>query len=114
MDSNAEDVETLSWHTQILVDIADTLLVSPDITQALAQAQTDPSVLREIVISNADDLMSSDVTPVVTFVDRIGWELFLPNRLVRYGVPAVVLFLLISLAAVVTPNPLSLDPPPKF
>lgn len=107
MDSNAEDVETLSWHTQILVDIADTLLVSPDITQALAQAQTDPSVLREIVISNADDLMSSDVTPVVTFVDRIGWELFLPNRLVRYGVPAVVLFLLISLAAVVTPNPLS-------
>ena len=100
MDSTAEDSESLSWYARILVEVADTLLDSPDITQALAQAQTDPSVLRKIVIANSDDLMSASTTPELSFVERLEWELFLSRRLVRYGAPIVLFFLTLSIAGI--------------
>jgi len=100
MDSTAEDSESLSWYARILVEVADTLLDSPDITQALAQAQTDPSVLRKIVIANSDNLMSASTTPELSFVERLEWELFLPRRLVRYGAPIVLIFLTLSIAGI--------------
>jgi hypothetical protein len=107
MDGNADNPESLSWYAQILVEVADTLLDSPDITQALAQAQTDPSALRKIVISNSDYLMSAGTTPELAFVDRIEWELFLPRRLVRYAVPVCLFILVLSFTGLANTKSLS-------
>ena len=107
MDSNTKDFESPSWYAQILAEVADTLLESPDITQALAQAQTESSVLRKIVIANSDYLMSASTTPSLEFVDRIAWEFFLPRRLVRYGTLVLLFFLVLSIASIVNIKSLS-------
>jgi hypothetical protein len=64
MDRNANDLQPLSLYAQVLAEVADTLLDSPDITQALAQAQTDASVLRNTVITNSDHIMSVIQNPM--------------------------------------------------
>jgi hypothetical protein len=107
MDGNAENPESLSWYEQILVEVADTLLDSPDITQALAQAQTDPSVLRKIVISNSEYLMSTGATSELAFVDRIEWELFLPRRLARHRVLVCLFILILSFTGLANTKSLS-------
>lgn len=102
MDRNANDHESLTWYAQILAEVADTLLDSPDITQAMAQAQTDASALRNIVISNSDYLMGSSANPPLQFIERPQWELLLPGRFRRYSIPVLWFFLLISILGIVS------------
>jgi hypothetical protein len=102
MDRNANDHESLTWYAQALAEVADTLLDSPDITQALGQAQTDASALRNIVITNSDYLMSSGANPPLEFVERPQWELFLPGRSRRYGLPVLWFVLVIAILGIVS------------
>jgi hypothetical protein len=102
MDRNANDLKPLSLYAQVLAEVADTLLDSPDITQALAQAQTDASVLRDTVINNSDDIMSSGESPLLGFVERPEWELLLSRRYLRYGGLALCLLLIASIAGTVS------------
>jgi hypothetical protein len=106
MDRNANDLQPLSLYAQVLAEVADTLLDSPDITQALAQAQTDASVLRNTVITNSDHIMSSSASPSLEFVERPEWELLLSRRSLRYGVPVLCFFLVVSIDGIVSASSL--------
>jgi len=100
MDQSANDPESLSWYARILAEIADTLLDSADITQALTQAQTDASVLRNLVVNNSDHLMSSSTTPPLEFVERVESELLLSPRYLRFAIAGICILLLFIITSI--------------
>src|ERR1700757_2935330 len=101
MDRTANNPEPLNWYARVLAEVADTLLDSPDITQALDQAQTDASALRDIVITNFEQIMSSGTVPPLEFVEIPEWNLILPRRFRHYVVMVLWVLLVSSIVIIV-------------
>jgi hypothetical protein len=70
----ARDDGPLLW-ARILLDIAQPILASDDIRQAIAQAETDADALREIIAAHAEELFIEGL-----FVRKIDWDLLPLSR----------------------------------
>ena len=70
----ASDDGSSPW-AAILLDIAQPILESDDIRQALEQAETDADTLRKLIVAHTGELLVSG--PDLSFASKIDWD-FLP------------------------------------
>ena len=61
------------WDARILREIAEPILASPDIRQALTQSESHAETLRKLVVIHSPDLICSSSPEGLTFIQR--WEL---------------------------------------
>lgn len=99
-DRLANDPDSFSWHARILLELADPILDSSDIRQALAQAETDSDALRDLLAAHSDDLICASTTPDLAFREKIiDWELLLARRRWRQILAAALAIWAVAIVA---------------
>jgi hypothetical protein len=86
-----------SWWRASLLEVAEPVLRSDDIQQALAQAEVSTDVLRGMIAEHAEQLASVRTSSFLAFAGRIRWNALLSSR----GIRASGGLFLCALAAIV-------------
>jgi hypothetical protein len=104
---DASDPNDVSAWGKILLDVAEPIMESSDIRQALEQSEADPETFREFIVTYSTDLICSRSNPELDFVERLvplpfarHWRLMLAAGVVALailGVFNVILCLYVSL-----------------
>src|ERR1035441_10670011 len=68
MDNGFSD-NNLGWEARILLEVAEPILASSDIRQALEQSESDADMLRDLIVSHSAELICSSQTATLDFVE---------------------------------------------
>jgi hypothetical protein len=102
-ESTSSDPDSLNWSARILLELAEPILESLDIRQALAQSETDADVLRDLVISHSDALICSSSSVELDFVERIDWDILpVGSRRWRQILAASIALLMIAVGVTIS------------